>query len=202
MPPFIEDFFSPLAAVVHGEPVKLSGEWSTSLRRTYESAVQVDSGVGPFVEVIDARWAGTFESSVPITGIAMLYRDGGSWAKASPATMNPGVQVSVHARAGCVDGQASFAASLHGAFLPTVPVVCGDDLPAACTFGSSHAVTGRPHLVAEVDGTAFIVLMLQGSVLKVGRNRLWHLRDELASALPADLRQLLVRGRTGNFRSA
>ena len=116
--------------------------------------------------------------------------------------MNPGVQVSLHARAGGVDGQASLAASLHGAFLPTVPVACGDDLPAACTFGSSHAVTGRPHLVAEIDSSAFIVLMLQGSVLKVGRNRLWHLRKELASALPADLRQSLAQGRTGNFRSA
>lgn len=202
MPPFIEDFFSPLAAVVPGEPAELRGEWSTSLRRIYENAIQVDSGVGPFVEVIDARWAGTFESSVPLTGIAMLYRSGGWWAKASPATMNPGVQVSLHTRAGCVDGQASFAAGLHGVFLPTVPVTCGDDLSAACTFGSSHAVTGRPHLVAEIDGAAFIVVMLQGSVLKVGRNRLWHLRDELVSALPTDLRQLLARGRTGNFRSA
>ena len=81
MPSFIENFFSPLAAVLPAEPVELRGEWSTSLRRTYENAAQVDSGVGPFVEVIDARWAGTFESSVPLTGIAMLYRDGGPWRK-------------------------------------------------------------------------------------------------------------------------
>ena len=202
MPPFIEAFLSPIAAVVPGEPAELRGEWSTSLRRTYENAIQLGSGAGPFVEVIDARWAGTFESSVPLTGIAILYLpSGGYWVKASPATMNPAVQVSLHARAGCVVGQASFAAGLHGAFLPSVPVACGNDLIAACTFGSTHAVTGRPHLVAEIDGATFIVVLLQGSVLKGGRNRLWHLRDELASSLPTDLHQLLAHGRTGNLRS-
>src|SRR5207245_2121346 len=107
MAPFIEKLLSPLAAVVPGEPFELRGEWSPSLRRAYENVSQLDSGVGPFVEVMDARWAGTFESSVPLTGIAMLYSPGGGcWVKANPATMNPAMQVSLHARAGCVVGQA------------------------------------------------------------------------------------------------
>ena len=142
------------------------------------------------------------QSSSIITGIAMLHTPGGAWwVKASPATMNPAVHVSLHARAGNEAGKATFAAGLHGAVLPAVPVACNDDLTAACTFGSNHAVTGRPHVVAEIDGAAVIVVILQGSVLKVGRNRLWHLREELVSRLPTHLRELLARGRTGNLRS-
>jgi hypothetical protein len=64
-----------------------------------------------------------------------------------------------------------------------------------------EAVAGRPHLVAEADSVAIVVVILPAFALKVGRNRLWHLRRELAAALPAKLRHLVTRGRTGNVRS-
>jgi hypothetical protein len=78
IPPFIEEFLAPLAAVLPGEPATLRGSWSTSRRRTYENASPVGSGAGPYVDVIDARWVGAYESTVPLTGIAMLCRLGGA----------------------------------------------------------------------------------------------------------------------------
>jgi hypothetical protein len=56
-------------------------------------------------------------------------------------------------------------------------------------------------LVAEVNGAAFVVIALQKSALKVGRNRLWRIREELTSSFPADLRQYFGRGRTGVLES-
>ena len=183
------------------EPVAIRGAWVTSSRRTYADAAQQGSGAGPFVDVVDARWTATCEATVPLTGLAMVFgpANEGRWVKAGPATMNPALSVSLHAHADGLAGRASFAAGLHGAWLPSMPVACGGDLPAACTLSTDPTFTGRPHLVAEIDGAAFHVVLFPGSVLQVSRNRLWRLREELASSLPADLRRLLTRGRTGDL---
>jgi hypothetical protein len=200
MPHAVEQFFSPLAAVVPAQVVDLRGEWSTSLRRSYANATQADSGEGPFVEAVDAQWFGAFEAPVPLAGIAMLYRSGrGHWAKSNRAATNPEVRLSLTARADYMPARASFQGTLHGAVPPSFPVPCGKDLPAGCTLGSSRANTGRVHLVAETAGALFMVVLLQNSVLKNGRNHLWRLRDELAAGLPSDLRALLTRGRTGQL---
>lgn len=200
VPASITRLFAPLAAVVPAASVELRGTWSTSVRRTYEKANETGAGDGPLVEVVDARWNGTFESTVPITGLAVLYGPGGTrWVKAAPAMVSPAVGVSLHARPGYVRGLASFAAGFHSAGLPSATIACADDLTASCTLGATHAVTGRPHLVAESGGVAFVVVLIPGSGVKVGRSRLWHLREEMRASLPADLREILTRRRTGTL---
>ena len=199
----IQKFASELAAVVPEETVDISGTWSTSRRKTYENPMQTGSGAGPLVEVVDVRWSGTLACAVPVAGIAFLVTPSEiHWVKSAPPTINPSVSVSMHARAGYTPERASFSAGLQGAFLPAVAFACGEDLIAACTLGQTRIATGRAHLVGEVKGAAFVVLLLPASVLKVGRNRLWRLRDEPLSLLPADLRDLFGRGRTGVLRSA
>ncbi len=153
-------------------------------RRMYETANQLGTGTGPFVEVMDAKWSGSLECSVPLVAIAILHTPAACyWVKSNPAALNPPISASLHARADYKE-RASFAISVHGGFLPSVQVSCGEDLTAACTFGSKSAIAGRAHLLAEAECVAFIVVILQGSVVKVGRNRLWHLRSKLASSLP------------------
>ena len=194
----IERFSSELASVVPTEAIELAGVWSTSTRKTYEHPMQVGSGARPFVEVLDARWRGTLTCASPLAGFAfMVTARELFWVKSLPAAMNPAVEVCIHARAGYLPGRASFAASLHGATLPSVPFACTEDLIAGCTLGATATVTGRAHLVAEVNGAAFVVIALQRSALKVGRSRLWRIREALTSSFPADLRQYFGRGRTG-----
>jgi hypothetical protein len=53
--------------------------------------------------------------------------------------------------------------------------------------------------LAEADTTAFVVLLIQARFVKIGRRRLWHLRDELASSFPQRVREILTRRRAGTI---
>ena len=197
----IEEMSSSLAGVVGEVEAEIRGEWSTIQRRTYENAAQSGTGVSPFVEVDDIYWRGTIECPVPLAGIAFLQTNSEIyWAKSGRPVQNPLVEISLHARAGYVERRATLATSLSGSFLPGVPVAFDGDLDASCAIGASHLVTGRAHRVAKVDYATFVVILLQKDVVKMGRKHLWHLRDELALALPEDTRRVLTRGRTGVIR--
>jgi hypothetical protein len=196
----IAEFLLPVVGVIPQLPVELRGEWSSSIRRTYESPAQSGTGAGPFVEVEDVRWHGTLECSAPLAGIAFLVTSGRvDWVRSPPATVAPTLELSLHRYAGHVDAGASFAASLHGARLHTVPVPGTPNLRESCTPRAGSLLTGSGHLVAEAGGVEFWVVLVPGSVIKVGRNRIWHLRDELAAVLPVDVRQVLARRRTGGW---
>jgi hypothetical protein len=81
-------------------------------------------------------------------------------------------------------------------------VAAGADLPSTCELGSGSAICGQPYVVARMGETAFVLVLLQGSLLRTGRNHLWRLRDELAWGLPMELRALLARGRAGDLYSS
>jgi hypothetical protein len=66
-----------------------------------------------------------------------------------------------------------------------------------CTVREGPLVTGRLGWVAEAQGVNFGLVLLPVPAPKVARNGLWHLRDQLAVALPEPLRRLLTRGRSG-----
>jgi hypothetical protein len=198
--PLIEKLAAAAEAMGAPEAVEISGRWSTSRRKTYKDPGQAGSGAGPFAEVIDARWTGTLQCTVPIAGYAFLVMPTDTfWVKSRPAALNPPVEVSVHCYADNRLGRATFAASLLGAMVPSVPITCGDDPTAACTLGGTVTATGRAHEIAAATEASFVILLLPKSLLKVGRNRLWRLRREIASSLPPELR-VLVGGRTGVLR--
>jgi hypothetical protein len=147
---------------------------------------------------VDAFWKATVDCAQPVAGIAFLERGRSlDWVKSAPASLNLAIDVSLHAYADDPSLGATFSGGLGGERLPGVPVRCGADLEAACAIGPARAATGRAHRVAEIDGVAFVVLLLQRSLLKTGRNRLWRLRDAFAADLPPDVRDLLTRRRTG-----
>ena len=115
----LDEISSALMGLVPEIPVKIRGEWQTTHRRVYESAQQMGSGVGPFVDVADMRWRGTIECSTPLTGIAFLSTTREiSWAKAGRPAEHPTLEVSLHARANYVDGTATFASALMGSSGP------------------------------------------------------------------------------------
>jgi hypothetical protein len=81
--------------------------------------------------------------------------------------------------------------------VPGVPVDAADDLARTCTLESGAVVTGRVLCLARAASAAFYVLLIPRETLKMGRKRLWHVRDNVASGMPEDLRQLLTRRRAG-----
>ena len=183
------------------EPVEFAGNWLPSARRTYQAARQSGTGSAPFVEVVDFKWHGTLNCSMPIAGIAFLATaDEVFWAKSVPATVSLSVDVSLHAYADCLPERATFVASMNGAVLPGIPVDCGRDLTAVCELGRPNLTTARVERLAQVDVVAFVVFLMQGRFLKVGRHRLWRVREEIASSLPPRVREILTRRRSGRIR--
>jgi hypothetical protein len=200
--PFLEELGQSVAAVVPHEPVDFVGSWAAATRRTYETRAQTGTGRGPFREVIDSRWEGTLTGLGPVAGIAFMAIGADLfWAKSTPAPPTLPVNVSFHAYAQYSDNRATFAGSLGGAQLPGAPVVCGADVLSACTLGESRLSTGLVELIAHVDRVDFLALLIPGRLLKVGRNRLWRVRSEVASSLPPPVAEILTRSRSGSIRS-
>ncbi len=184
----IERIARSLAAIVPPDPIEIRGSWSRSLR-------------GANAEIVDAVWRAEIAGATPVVGLGFLrQRESLYWVKSGPASADRTLSVSLSAYADQRVPGATFTAGFEDAWLPGVPVRCGSDLENACAIGPARASAGRPHRVAEIDGAAFGVVLLPGAVVKTGRNRLWRLRDELAATLPADLRELLTRGRSGMQR--
>jgi hypothetical protein len=202
-----ESFFqlleSRLSGLVPGEPVEVVGEWSTTTRKTYLSQKEEGSGTGPFVEVEDRRWKGTLSSRTTVTGINFLATATKVyWAKASALALTLPVDVSLHAYAGRVEGRATFTAGIGGAGLPGVPVAAPTNLYEVCAPGPRTLSTGRVVTLARVDGVAFVALILPDTVVRMGRNHLWRLREQVASSLPKEIRELLTRRRSGEIHVA
>lgn len=200
--PLLDQLDAALADVVPKALVALQGAWSSRMRRSYQSKDQVGSGAGPFVEVVDHLWDGHFESPDPLTGIAFLRtKSGVYWAKAAHASPTFPVRVSLHAHASYTAGHLTFATGLGDVVLPGVPVPTSSDLPSACLVAPHRVPAGRVVCIAKTDATAFFVVLLQSGSVKFGRNRLWRLRDPLASNLPQGVRELMTRRRAGVLRA-
>jgi len=199
--PIFDELEASLGKVMPKEPVEFVGNWLPSSRRTYETAGQSGTGSRPFVDVVDFKWHGTLTCSVPIAGLAFLVTvDEVFWAKSLPAMPTLSVDISLHAYADHLPERATFVAGLGGTILPGVPIACGADLVAACTLGRSNLTTARAERLAQVDVAAFVVLLVQGRFLQVGRHRLWRVREETASTLPPRVREILTRRRSGTIR--
>ena len=182
--------------------VRFDGAWSQSLRRTYQGEAQLGTGAGPFRDVTDLHWRGVLTSPDPISGICFLLTAGTLfWAKAPQISEELSVGVSLHAYSEYTAGRATFTANLAGAFLPAVPVGINGDFAETCTLTRDAVRTGSIARLAEAGSAAFFVLLFPRDVIKVGRKRLWRIRDEVAASLPVDLRELLTRRRTGVVRS-
>jgi hypothetical protein len=198
----LEELEVAIAKVITHEPVAFAGQWASSKRRTYESA-HSKPGVGPFVDVVDMIWTGSLVGATPIAALAFLAAPTGvHWVKSVPATFGQPVRLWLHAYADYSPSLATLGASVGDGFLPAVPVAYAGSPGDACAIGASPIVTGRVSVLASADRADILVLLLQAGLLKVGRNRLWRLRDEYASVLPPRAREVLTHRRTGSLAVA
>jgi hypothetical protein len=119
--------------------------------------------------------------------------------KAPTVALTLPVAVSLHAYAGYAGDRATFTAGMGGAFLPGLPVAAPTRLDEVAAPGQMTFTTGRVVTLAQMHSTAFVVIVLPGIVLRMGRKHLWRVRDDIASSLAPDVRELLTRRRSGSF---
>ena len=150
---------------------------------------------------MDLQWRGTLTGAGPIGGIAFLLTAGHLyWAKTPEISLTLSVQVSLDAYAEYTTERATLTASIAGAHLPGIPVSVRPDLADACIVEADAVTTGRVSCLAQANTAAFFVLLFPRGFLTMGRKRLWRVRDEIASSLTADMRELLTHRRTGSVR--
>jgi hypothetical protein len=198
--PFLQYLESSLTNIAPRLAVELRGDWSEKFRRTYESKTQLGTGGGPYVDVVDRWWRGTLNCSSEISGIAFLLTEQCVyWVKSPVASLTLPVDVSLHAYANYIRQHATFTAQLGGAGLPGVPVLIEDNVAGVCRVEPNTFTTCQAACLAQTSTTIFAVLLFPRMLFKFGRNRLWHLHNEIASSLPPDIGKLLTRQRAGNI---
>lgn len=181
------------------ETLACHGQWSTSSRHVYASTAQLGSGEGPFVEVVDARWSGTLSAPFEFSVIAFLATSGQIfWAKSSTVSTVLPLQVSVTAGEPAHQ-TATFTGSAGSASLPAIPIASPRTLEAVCGAQPRLLTTANVARIAETTEGAFFIAALPRPLLKVGRNHLWRIRDELAPRLPPVIRDVLTRRRAGTI---
>jgi hypothetical protein len=189
-----------LRDVVPANEVRMSGTWSAKTQRRYASREQLGTGEGPYRETVDWKWDGLFESVGTFVGIAIVATEHHLyWVKSGPPVAQAPASVSASAWAG-TPNSVSFSGAFHAAHPPSVPVEIREEPPKACVIGASQTTTCMPHVTAQLGRAAFAVVLLPASAVKVGRNRLWHVRESIASRLSPELQRLLTRGRSGEIR--
>ena len=196
---WFDELNTSLGRVMPCEPVNLDGRWIPVTRRAYQSRSQLGSGSAPFVDVIDYRWKGTMSCSTPIAGVAFMHAGGTvRWSKSQPAMLTMPIDLSLSGYADYMPDRATFGATLGGATL-SAPFEHRGELAEAADVRRSALVTARVERIAHVAGATFFVLLLDGRFLQVGRHRLWRVKEDIASSLPPDVRELLTRKRNGVF---
>jgi hypothetical protein len=198
--PIFQELDSALDGLVNSEPIELAGSWLPATHRTYERATQLGSGEGPFREIVDWRWRGQLSSAAPIVAVAFLVTSGEcAWSKSSPPQPQLEVDFSFHVYAEYQPDRATFAARVTNAVL-SAPVAWKNGPAATCELAAAALRTARVETVLQTQEATFALLLLPADVVKTGRHRLWRVRDSVASALPANSRELLTRRRSGSFR--
>jgi hypothetical protein len=194
---FIPALRDALAVLRLEETVHLSGQWVSRQRRTYRTQSQLGSGQGPYADAVDHAWKAAVSAPLPIVGIGFLVRGTEVyWAKSPPPTTPLELVVSVTAYAEFTHDRATVSMSLGGSVLPGIPTRWDGATtalpvpPATCRACTVIPITSAPP--AE-----FFAVFFPARLVRVGRNRLWRLREEHAQLLPEHVRTLLTRRRTG-----
>jgi hypothetical protein len=191
----LSELQSSLAVLGPAVPVALDGEWFSSHRHA-----RLDSESGPVVDILDMFWRGTLACPIPFACIAFLRAgDIWTWSKSQPASVTHRIELSVHAYTAHLPHRATFACVVAGARLPSLPISYGTDPASEVTIHTIGHMTGQVGRVAVARNLELYVGMIPGSVLRVGRKRVWHFRKQYAATLPTQFRQAFESGRTGTL---
>jgi hypothetical protein len=197
--PLLDQLDIDLRDRVPAQPVDFAGEWSTRSRRTYATDAQLGTGPSPFMDVVDRQWRGALTCAEPMGAVAFLLASGNLfWVKSRELSATLPVEVSLHAWADYRPDRATFAAVIGGAYLPGVPVLAAPDVAGSCTVEPGTIRTGRVTCLARANPAALFVLLIPRRLLRMGRKRVWRVRDGVVASLPTGIPALLTRGRTGS----
>lgn len=150
-------------------------------------------------------WQGTIRCTEAVVGISFICVKGHTeWAK-SDVGNDEGLEVRVmlgNYDASELDVQVNVSIGHNGPRWRT-RIDSASYLPALLV--PKVFLTGRIIDFAKIKGdpvVAFKAFFLARRDVRVGRNRLWHLRKELVECFPASLRRILTHGRSGKFDGA
>lgn len=189
--PFLERLDAALVGAVPSMSIAVHGEWASRTRRSSQG------------EVVDHIWDARLTSVSEFTGMAFVRTESGvHWAKSARVSrqFSAGVSLHAYAHSGVEEAQKTFGARLDDVCLPGVPVVPKFGDPSECLVDTAVVPAGRVVCLARCGGNAFFVVLFAADTVKFGRNRLWRVRDSIASQLPADIGEVLTRRRAGVLR--
>jgi hypothetical protein len=164
-----------------GIPVTLDGSWAAEGVR---------------------RWQGVVSAEEPIVGVAFVSREGRvRWGKSQPTRgceLRVELLLGHHDQSG-LDVQVNFSAGA-GQAISRCMVPSAESRP---TFLTERLVTTGAHVhVTDPFGVPEItlsLLVLAAADVKVGRNRLWHLRTVASTGVNELFLGILTHGRTGEY---
>lgn len=149
------------------------------------------------------RWSGRAAAQEPIVGMSIVVAGPKChWVKSGQREPELPIDVQLPAYDEG-DRDVQVAAGVGGNFVYSRCVLVGREQPLCVEPHPGR--TGGPILLAVVEGDPRIelhALFIALSDVKFGRNRLWHLRPELAANIEEPLRSVLTRGRTGELQRA
>jgi len=171
----------------------LDGRWQPESQRPAPAR-------GPSAAIVDLRFEASFAAAGEIVAVAFLRTaEAAHWVKCGPPAASLGVSIVLSRYADRRPPLASVACSIGRGCLPVVPVPAGEDLPASLRVATGAHPLGTLRPLLRAPPLEFLALLLPGPAVRMGRNRLWRLREEQAAALPGPLRSLLTRGRAGHL---
>ena len=197
--PFLRLLQDSLASFRTGAMAHLAGEWRARSRRTYRDSSQLGSGVGPFIDVTDFCWEGSLAGPTAMAAIGFLRTATAlHWVKSCPPQPTMEITIAAEAHADCRPDMATVGFGVGGSQLPAVLVSVTPAIPHSLPVVTGERAVCGLLSVMRATPVEFFVLLLPDHMVRVGRNRLWQLRDEHAAALPEQIRSVLTRRRRGD----
>jgi hypothetical protein len=148
------------------------------------------------------QWHGKVSGEEPIVSVLFLVTEAAvRWGKSAPANAEgQDVQLAFHGYDSS-DCFVQLAASVPGIVL-TYAITLESasyrpEIPASVALRTG--TIQRLAKVVATPGVDVLALFLAARDVKVGRNRLWHLRPALAEGIPDPIRKLLTYGRAGEL---
>lgn len=148
------------------------------------------------------QWRGMAVGEEPVVSVLFLVTETAvRWGKSAPAgAEGQEVRLAFHGYEPS-DCFVQLVASVPGLVLTHAITLESasyrPDLPAF--EGLRTGTIQRFARVAAVPAVDVLALFVAARDVKVGRNRLWHLRPALAEGMPEPIRKLLTYGRTGEL---
>lgn len=149
------------------------------------------------------EWRGEASGDEPIVSVLFLAAEGAvRWGKSAPASAKGphGVRLSFHAYEPAdlfVQLGVSVPGAMHAHAITLESASYRPEIPARAALRTGAIL--RLATVVATPSVDVLALFLAARDVKVGRNRLWHVRPALAEGISDPFKRMLTYGRSGRF---